>query len=218
MKWSTRMTHPCSLFLYLQYLHPFIPQPALSKYLPACARVVLSPSVCSFAPKILFLLLFLPSLSLKPALHTQPIKLWKHSLFSSTWLSPTVLFSLSYFSPNIGIEWHQCTWCCVRSKHKQQLLLLLLLRLFVLIGRNAPYNRRSVSINVCVCVHVWCMHHCLCRSSVPVRNVTHDVAHTHTWLLWWAVHASDAVAGCACVRVWVSSVGLLCQSNALLMV
>lgn len=54
MKWSTRMTHPCSLFLYLQCLHPFILKPALSKYLFACVRVVLSPSVCGFAPKILF--------------------------------------------------------------------------------------------------------------------------------------------------------------------
>lgn len=54
MKWSTRMTHPCSLFLYLQCLHPFIPKPALSKYLFACIRVVLSPSFCTFAPKILF--------------------------------------------------------------------------------------------------------------------------------------------------------------------
>lgn len=52
MKWSTRMTHPCSLFLYLQCLHPFIPKPTLSKYLFACVHVVLSPSVCSFAPKL----------------------------------------------------------------------------------------------------------------------------------------------------------------------
>lgn len=50
MKRSTRMTHPCSPLIH----SVFIPSPALSKYLFACVRAVLSPTVCGFVPKILF--------------------------------------------------------------------------------------------------------------------------------------------------------------------